>query len=334
MKNRPRHRRPDTTQTTTGSSGGRDRPPAPTRIRHRATILLLSAAVLTGAAVGLIVDSHRAATSFTAPITAPTSAVTGAGTGASAAADITPVAARPVSATQLATLPPATTWGVTPAAPHDPHPSAVPTGELLSPSTTVAVYAWPGGPPVAALPAHQPDANHQPVGSTVSPVIATVPGWAQIMLPSKPNGSVGWVSTDTATIRLSTSPYLVEVDRAHYTLTLLRHGARIARWTVGDGILLPQHGVTQSVTPAGRTYILADIQIVHPTYSPVIMPLGTHSPIWDTYGGGPATVGIHTWTPDPSVYGTPSSHGCIRVPASALQILSTTVPVGTPVLIT
>jgi lipoprotein-anchoring transpeptidase ErfK/SrfK len=292
--------------------------------------VLLAASVLIGLAVGLIVRGHP-----TSPIVAASGTGTGTTSGGAnaVAVDIPPVAARPLTPAQLAALPQATTWGVTPAAPHDPDPRAVPTGELVSPHTTVAVYAAPGGPPVAALPAHQLDGNHQPVGPTAAPVIATTPGWAEILLPTKPNGSVGWVSTDSATISLSTSPDLIEVDRAHYTLTLLRHGVRVDRWTVADGILMPRNGSTQSVTPAGRTFVLADIQIVHPTYSPVIMPLGTHSPIWDTYGGGPATVGIHTWTPDPSVYGEPASHGCIRVPAPALQVLSTTVPIGTPVLI-
>jgi lipoprotein-anchoring transpeptidase ErfK/SrfK len=98
-------------------------------------------------------------------------------------------------------------------------------------------------------------------------------------------------------------------------------------------LLRSERGVTQSVTPAGRTFVLADIRILNPTYSPVVLPLGVHSPVFDSYGGGPATVGIHTWTPDSSVYGKPSSHGCVRVPPDALQILSTTVPIGTPVLI-
>jgi hypothetical protein len=238
-----------------------------------------------------------------------------------------------VSAAQLANLAQATTWGVTPNAPHDPAPSVLPTGILVSPSVTVPVYASPGGPAIAALPAQQLDGDHSPVGQTSSPVIATSEGWAEVMLPSKPNGSVGWVDTDDPHIDLTRTPYLLRVDRANYTLTLWRAGTQIGLWTVGVGVLMPQDGISQSVTPVGRTYVLADIHVVDPTYSPVIVPLGTHSPIMDSYGGGPATVGIHTWTPDPTTYGKASSHGCIRVPPAALQTISSTVPVGTPVLI-
>jgi lipoprotein-anchoring transpeptidase ErfK/SrfK len=134
-------------------------------------------------------------------------------------------------------------------------------------------------------------------------------------------------------IHLSISPYVIRVNRAGYTLTLFRAGKPVGQWTVGIGLVADQHGVRQSVTPAGRTFVLADIRITHPTYSPVILPLGVHSAIYDTYGGGPATVGLHTWTPDPTVYGKPSSRGCVRVPPGALELLSTTVPIGTPVII-
>jgi lipoprotein-anchoring transpeptidase ErfK/SrfK len=131
----------------------------------------------------------------------------------------------------------------------------------------------------------------------------------------------------------STTPWLIRVDREHFTLTLLRSGQQVGLWTVGVGELQPRDGRTQSVTPTGRTFVIADIRIEHPTYSPVILPLGFHSPVYDTFGGGPGTVGLHTWTPSSAVYGQPSSNGCVRVPADALQVLSTQVPIGSPVLI-
>jgi lipoprotein-anchoring transpeptidase ErfK/SrfK len=67
------------------------------------------------------------------------------------------------------------------------------------------------------------------------------------------------------------------------------------------------------------------------SFSPVILPLGSHSDTLDTYGGGPGTVAIHGW-PDPSVFGAAASHGCIRVPADALERM-TQVPLGTLVLV-
>jgi lipoprotein-anchoring transpeptidase ErfK/SrfK len=81
----------------------------------------------------------------------------------------------------------------------------------------------------------------------------------------------------------------------------------------------------------GRTFLLASLAPVQPSYSPLILPLGTHSASLDTFGGGPGTVALHGW-PDSSVFGRGISHGCVRVPAAALGVLSR-VPLGTPVMI-
>ena len=77
---------------------------------------------------------------------------------AAGAAPVTPASAapvlpRPVSAARLARLPAATTFGRLHSAPRDPDPFAPERGTVLHPAVTRVVYARPGGPPVAALPA-------------------------------------------------------------------------------------------------------------------------------------------------------------------------------------
>jgi len=91
-------------------------------------------------------------------------------------------------------------------------------------------------------------------------------------------------------------------------------------------------GAPGTPTPAGRTFILASLIPKPVTYSPLILPLGTHSDTLTTFGGGPGTVGLHGW-PDPSVFGHAVSHGCVRIPPAALRALSM-VPLGSPVMIT
>jgi lipoprotein-anchoring transpeptidase ErfK/SrfK len=91
-------------------------------------------------------------------------------------------------------------------------------------------------------------------------------------------------------------------------------------------------GAPGTPTPTGRTFLLALLAPPSPTYSPLILPLGTHSSALSTFGGGPGTVGLHGW-PDPSVFGHAISNGCVRVPATALRVLSK-IPLGTLVLIT
>ncbi|EWM19750.1 ErfK/YbiS/YcfS/YnhG family protein [Kutzneria sp. 744] len=153
-----------------------------------------------------------------------------------------------------------------------------------------------------------------------------------MLLPDRPNSSTGWLAVDDR-VTTAHTPYVITVDRATFTLTLLRDGAQVGRWTVGVGKLAAQGGKPESITPVGRTFVLGDVLEAHPTYSPVILPLGVHSNVFSSYGGGPGEVGVHSW-PTSTVYGQNSSDGCIRVPLDALQVLSTTVPLGTAVLIT
>lgn len=224
-----------------------------------------------------------------------------------------------LSAAQTARLPLATTYATTPAAPQDPAPFAPETGIVLHPTATMVIYTGPGGPAAAALPATE-------LGSpTWVPVVRSQPGWDQILLPTRPNRSTGWVYLGDGGVQTARSPYQVDIDLAAYQLTILDAGRSLGTWTVAEGS-------PGTPTPAGRTFLLASLAPPHPTYSPLILPLGAHSETLTTYGGGPGTVGLHGW-PDPAVFGHAISHGCVRVPAAALRALSL-VPLGSPVMIT
>jgi lipoprotein-anchoring transpeptidase ErfK/SrfK len=227
-----------------------------------------------------------------------------------------------VSAAELARLPRATTYASIPAAPLDPAPFAVTGGLVVHPRTPQIVYAGPGKPPVAVLPATELG------GPTWVPVVQTGPGWERVLLPSRPNRATGWIFTaGPAGSQLDTrrSAYLVRINVGARELSVYDGGQPLGTWTVAVG-------APPTPTPTGRTFLLALLAPPHPTYSPLILPLGLHSDTLDTYGGGPGTVGVHGW-PDPSVFGRAVSHGCVRVPASALHVLSQ-VPLGSLVLIT
>ncbi len=227
------------------------------------------------------------------------------------------VAARPVP--NLAGLPEASTFGTVAAATADASADEVPHGQLVHPRKPVPVFDQPGGAAIAVLPTTQ-------LGSdTWVPVIADEPGWAQVLLPSRPNGSTGWLSTQDTPLDTASTTYRIVIDRAAFRLTLYQDHQQIGTWSVSVG--------TQAApTPAGRTFVLASITDPKQTFSPVILPLGIHSTTFTSYGGGPGTTGIHGW-PTTEVFGRPSSDGCIRVPAEALTTLVEQVPIGTPVLI-
>jgi lipoprotein-anchoring transpeptidase ErfK/SrfK len=188
-------------------------------------------------------------------------------------------------------------------------------GTVIHPQSEIVVYSAPGGPAIARLAPQQ-------IGETWLPVIDKQPGWVEVLLPSKPNSSAGWV-TDIALDRAVT-PYLIRVHLRSLNMELFKGGQRLGSWTVGTG-------KESAPTPPGRTFLLGSFSDTAQRYSPVILPLGTHSPTLDSFGGGPGTVAIHTW-PTANVFGTRSSDGCIRVPRDALNQL-TQVPLGTLVLI-
>jgi lipoprotein-anchoring transpeptidase ErfK/SrfK len=243
----------------------------------------------------------------------------GAPPAASPEAVVPPVPPVPVSAAQMARLPDATTFGTVLRAPQDPDPFGLETGVVLHPTAPRVVYARPGGPPVAALP------TTELRSPTWVPVVQSQPGWDRILLPARPNRSTGWIYLGGGgAVQAAYSAYRIEINLAAYRLTVFDVGHRLGSWTVAVG-------APGTPTPTGRTFLLASLSPEHPTYSPLILPLGLHSDTLSSYGGGPGTVGLHGW-PEPAVFGHAVSHGCVRVPSAALRVLSR-VPLGTAVMI-
>ena len=223
-----------------------------------------------------------------------------------------------LTAFQSAPLPLASTYGTTPTAPRDPAPFAAESGTVAHPTTTQLIYTRPGGPAVAVLPVTE-------LGSpTWVPVVQSQPGWYRILLPTRPDRSTGWIHAG-AGLQTAHTPYQVVISLSTYRLTVLDAGHSLGTWTVAEGAV-------GTSTPTGRTFVLASLAPAKPTYSPLILPLGTHSDTLTAFGGGPGTVGLHGW-PDKAVFGHGVSHGCVRVPPAALRALSQ-VPLGSPVMIT
>lgn len=188
-------------------------------------------------------------------------------------------------------------------------------GTVVHPLRETPVRDAPDGRAIARMASEQ-------FGDTWLPVIGEQGGWLHVLLPSKPARSTGWILA--ADVRRATTPYVITVHLASKRLELVKNGTVTDTWTVGTG-------KPSAPTPVGRTFLLGAFSDPKQRFSPVILPLGTHSPTHDSFGGGPGTVAIHTW-PTPDVFGTATSDGCIRVPADALDTL-TEVPLGTLVLI-
>ena len=162
---------------------------------------------------------------------------------------------------------------------------------------------------------------------SVLPVIATRPGWVQVRLAQRPNGSTAWLPAGDVT--LGRTPYRIVVSDATTRLALYDDGRLVFSAPAGVG-------TPDDPTPPGAYFVAFDEPPPQPDpgYGPFILVTSAHSPaITDWEGSGDAIIGIHGPLGEDAEIGTRGariSHGCIRLHDQALERL-TEVPPGTPV---
>ena len=148
--------------------------------------------------------------------------------------------------------------------------------------------------------------------------------WLHIRLPMRPNGRTGWVPRDDLG-PLKAVRTMLRVDRASLRATLYRDGRPI--WTSPIGV-----GKASTPTPPGHFWIRSRLHGLggDPAYGPYAFGTADYSVLTDWPGGG--VIGIHGTDQPHLIPGRPS-HGCIRVPNTAITRLWPLMPVGTPVTI-
>jgi len=151
-------------------------------------------------------------------------------------------------------------------------------------------------------------------------------GWAEVMLPLRPNGSTGWVRNSDVTF--TPIHYRLTIELAAHRLRVYLDNKPILEDTVAVG-------AAATPTPQGRFYIRALLRAPNPdtVYGPFAFGLSGHSEVLEEFNGGDGEVGIHG-NNDASVLGTDVSHGCVRMSNDKITELTTYLPLGTPVEIT
>jgi L,D-transpeptidase catalytic domain len=149
--------------------------------------------------------------------------------------------------------------------------------------------------------------------------------WLRVMLPTRPNGSEGWVRE--AGMELRADPYSVLVDLSTHRLIVRKAGRSVLDAAVGVGR-------AATPTPSGLYYVTELLRQPDPSglYGPWAFALSAHSSVLSHFGGGDGQVGIHG-TDEPSGIGHTVSHGCIRVHDRVIERLAAILPLGTPVRI-
>ena len=147
--------------------------------------------------------------------------------------------------------------------------------------------------------------------------------WHEVLLPVRPNGSLGWVRGNS--VDLATHNYRIRVDLADFRLRVLERNVVIFDTVAGVAS-------NNSPTPGGRYYLT---ELLAPTapdtvYGSFAYGLSGFSETFETFNGGPGQLGIHG-TNSPETLGSAVSAGCIRLHNDDVARLVTYLPLGVPV---
>ena len=192
----------------------------------------------------------------------------------------------------------------------------------------LGIYARPGtGSPFTVLP--NPwllnGVSNEPIPQALLVVRVQGDGWAEVLLPERPNGSEGWIRPGSA--RFLTDVFRVVVSLHRRTITVLRWGRPIYSGPAAVG-------APTTPTPVGLYYVRVLLHTTDPNspYGPFAYGLSAHSDALTAFDGGDAEIGIHG-NNDAVALGHDVTHGCVRIDNAEISKLSTLLPLGTPVQI-
>jgi lipoprotein-anchoring transpeptidase ErfK/SrfK len=148
-------------------------------------------------------------------------------------------------------------------------------------------------------------------------------GWVQVSLPTRPNGSTGWVRAEV--LELQVLDLAISVDLSERLLRVERDQQIVLETKVAVGS-------PRNPTPTGRYFVTDVVELADPSgpWGPFALGLSAHSDSITEFNGGDGIIGIHG-TNRPAKIGEPVSLGCVRVPNEVAIQLAELVALGTPV---
>jgi hypothetical protein len=148
--------------------------------------------------------------------------------------------------------------------------------------------------------------------------------WVRVPLPALPNGRMGWIPREAVGPFVKLDTHLV-IERSRLRVTLYRRGRPVFRTHVGVG-------QPHWPTPGGRFYVRERLTgFTDPIYGSLAFGTNGRSAVLTDWPGG-GFIGIHG-TNQPEILPGRVSHGCVRLPNTAIRRLDRLMRVGTPVTI-
>lgn len=287
-----------------------------------------------------VVHDKTPAPAPTPPPTVPALAPTTTGAGPAALLPTTvpptttppttaPVTTAPATTAPATTVPPTTAPPVQRAAftPGGPLATAPPTLVAHALGAELAVFDGPGGTTASRLLAN-PRSSGAPLTLLV---LDQRPGWLQVLLPVRPNGSTGWVRTSD--VSLTTTDDRIVVELGAHRITAYQGTAALLSEPIAVG-------TADAPTPGGLYYVTELFQPLDRAghldpggpYGPYAFGLSGYSDVLFDFAGGNGQFGIHG-TNEPELLGQDVSHGCIRMSNLGITRLAAVLPLGVPVQI-
>jgi lipoprotein-anchoring transpeptidase ErfK/SrfK len=207
---------------------------------------------------------------------------------------------------------------------------SVPAGvqQLLVLDHRVVARASPGAgaQAVTAVAARTPLTS----SPTVLPVVASALGpgggrWLEVRLPTRPNGSTGWVPASSGTT--GDTHWRIVVHRAARRAVVYEDAIPRARFPVIVG-------KRKTPTPLGTFFVVEKVHLgAAKQGAPWALATSAYSDVLQEFDGGPGQVALHGTTGLAGGLGTFASHGCIRFAPSAITWIAAHVDAGTPIVV-
>jgi lipoprotein-anchoring transpeptidase ErfK/SrfK len=223
----------------------------------------------------------------------------------------TEVSAAATTTTTTTTIPPTTTA---------PPPVQFEAADAVVPE--VALYDAPGAAESVDSMSN-PTWEHVPLAFLVK--AHGPPGWLQVQISRRPNGSTAWIHESDVALRAVHNRIVIEREARQLTVYRGMSSEVLFQAPVATG-------APATPTPLGNFFIDIVVKVSRPSgaYGPFQLSVAAFSDVLQSFGGGPGQIAMHG-TNHPELIGQFVSNGCIRLNNDDITALAAIAPVGTPV---
>ena len=149
--------------------------------------------------------------------------------------------------------------------------------------------------------------------------------WLRVLLPGRPNGHAGWISTHRT--HTTATPWRLRVALSSRRVIVFRDGRVIRSF---PAIV----GKRSTPTPRGRFFIEEALSLSrHEPGAPFALATSARSNALQEFDGGPGQIALHGRAHLSGDLGSAASHGCVRLRGRAITWLARRIGAGVPITI-